>query len=462
MMSTIASMLLLTNGMERHKGGCGNVGGVQPHDKLLLMLSSLSFRLSRGVLSTISPPIPHAKSWLAGYKPTTTRPLLDMSQGVPGTPPSKVLLEALSHSSSSPGSSGYCHVLGASTLRSAFAKEMKTVYGEEMDVTQDDIAITAGCNMAFIATVMCLADPGDEIILPVPWYFNHQMSLNLLGIKTVPLYTRANEGFLPSTSDCEKLINSRTKAIALVTPNNPVLAIYSSDLISKFAELAQKNKIALILDETYQDFVDTMPPHILFAPSQTEVSKSSSSWRSNVVHLFSFSKSYCFPGHRLGLIAASPDLLKHVTTTLDCLQICAPRPPQLALASAGLLPILRQSIQASAQSLKKRHDIFRTHLPPDWTIGSQGGYFAFVKHPFVGIPAITLCQRLAEELGVLALPMQFFCDNSAGFDLESLGQSKTDWERWIRFSVVNVSDDMVKQVCGRLHECERHLGLKAE
>jgi aspartate/methionine/tyrosine aminotransferase len=92
-----------------------------------------------------------------------------MSQGVPGTPPSKVLLEALSHSSSSPGSSGYCHVLGESALRSAFAKEMKTVYGQEMDVTQDDIAITAGCNMAFVATVMCLADPGDEIILPVPW-----------------------------------------------------------------------------------------------------------------------------------------------------------------------------------------------------------------------------------------------------------------------------------------------------
>lgn len=339
---------------------------------------------------------------------------------------------------------------------------MKTVYGPDIDITQDDIAITAGCNMAFVATVMCLADPGDEIILPVPWYFNHQMSLNLLGIKTVPLYTRANEGFLPSTSDCEKLINPRTKAIALVTPNNPTGAIYSPDLVSKFAELAQKHKIALVLDETYRDFVDIMPPHTLFSPFQTEVSKSSWSWRFNVIHLFSFSKSYSFPGHRLGLIAASPDLLKHITTTLDCLQICAPRPPQLALASPGLLPILRQSIQASAQSLKIRHNIFRTHLPPGWTIGSQGGYFAFVRHPFVGIPAITLCQRLAEELGVLALPMQFFCDDSVGFELESLGQSKMDWERWIRFSVANVSDDMVKQVCGRLHECEQHLGLTAE
>ncbi|KAG2133796.1 pyridoxal phosphate-dependent transferase [Suillus bovinus] len=426
------------------------------------MSSSLSFRLSRGVLSTISPPIPHAKSWGLEYKPTKTRPLLDMSQGVPGTPPSDVLLDALSYSSSSRGSSGYCHVLGEPTLRSAFAKEMKTVYGPDMDVTQDDIAITAGCNMAFVATMMCLADAGDEVVLPVPWYFNHQMSLNLLGIKTVPLYTRVNEGFLPSTSDCENLINPRTKAIALVTPNNPTGAIYSPDLISRFAELAQKHKIALVLDETYRDFVDTMPPHNLFSPFHTEVSKPSSLWRSNVIHLFSFSKSYCFPGHRLGLIAASPHLLKHVTTTLDCLQICAPRPPQLALASPGLLPILRQSIQAGAQSLKTRHDIFHKHLPPGWTIGSQGGYFAFVKHPFVGIPAITLCQRLAEELGVLVLPMQFFCDDNVGPDLESLGQSKKDWERWIRFSVANVSDDMVKQVCGRLHECEQHLGWNVE
>ncbi|KAG1858817.1 pyridoxal phosphate-dependent transferase [Suillus subluteus] len=388
----------------------------------------LSFRLSRGVLSTIYPPITHAQSWGMVYKPTTTRPFIDMSQGVPGTPPSKVLLEALSHSSSSPGSSGYGDVVGESTLRSAFAEEMKTVYGREMDVTQDDIAITAGCNLAFVATVMCLADPGDEIILPVPWYYH--------------LYTRANEGFLPSTSDCEKVNQLTNKGNCACDSKQPS-AIYSPGLISKFAELAQKHKIALVLDETYRDFVDTLPPHTLFAPVQTELLKSSSSWRSNIIHLFSFSKSYCFPGHRLGLIAASPDLLKHVTTTLDCLQICAPRPPQLALASPGLLPMLRQSIQANAQSLKIRHNIFRTHLPPNWTIGSQGGYFAFVKHPFVGIPAITLCQRLAEELG-------------------SLGQSKMDWERWIRFSVANVSDDLVKQVCERLHECERHLGLKAE
>src|SRR5882757_8639047 len=112
-----------------------------------------------------------------------------MSQGVPGTPPSKVLLEALSHTSSSPGSSGYCHVLGESTLRSAFAEEMKTVYGRDMDVTSNDIAITSGCNMAFVATVMCLADPGDEVILPVPWYVCHISFVVLLKICWIGIST---------------------------------------------------------------------------------------------------------------------------------------------------------------------------------------------------------------------------------------------------------------------------------
>jgi len=93
-----------------------------------------------------------------------------MSQGVPGTPPPKILLEQLSRASSSPGTSGYGDVLGEPTLRSAFAEEMRSVYGQNIDVTADDIAITSGCNLAFVATVMSIADAGDEIILPVPWY----------------------------------------------------------------------------------------------------------------------------------------------------------------------------------------------------------------------------------------------------------------------------------------------------
>lgn len=80
-----------------------------------------------------------------------------------------MLLDALAKTSSSPKSSGYGNALGEPKLRAAFAQEMKTVYGHNADVTANDVAITAGCNMSFIAAVMCLAEAGDEVILPVPW-----------------------------------------------------------------------------------------------------------------------------------------------------------------------------------------------------------------------------------------------------------------------------------------------------
>ncbi|KAH7906582.1 pyridoxal phosphate-dependent transferase [Hygrophoropsis aurantiaca] len=415
---------------------------------------ALSFKLSRAVLSTIKPPIPHAYKWSTHYKPSPGRPLLDMSQGVPGTPPPNILLDALARSANNPSTTG---------LRNAIVEEMRHVYATrnggielkdvdvEVDVSSGDVAITAGCNLAFVASVMCLADPGDEVILPVPC-----MSLNLLGIKSVPLHTLSDEGFIPSLERCEKLITPKTKAIALVTPNNPTGAIYPPSLIAGFAALAQKHNIALILDETYRDFVDTAhgPPHTLFSSTT-----SAWSWRSTVVHLFSFSKSYCIPGHRLGLIAASPALLQHITTTLDCLQICAPRPAQLALATPGLLPILRrESIAENARALKARHALFRKALPDGWEVGSQGGYFAFVKHPFRGVSATEVCQRLAEDLGVVVLPVQFFCESGEGGD--NLKQGVED--NWVRFSVANVDDEKVLRVCERLRECGDKFGWNGD
>jgi len=282
------------------------------------------------------------------------------------------------------------------------------------------------------------------------------MDLNLLGIKSVPLYTRSNQGFLPSTEECKKLITSRTKAISLVTPNNPTGATYSPALIAQFAELARENNLALVIDETYRDFVEHFPPHQLFSSSQTGVLPTSWSWRSNVVHLFSFSKSYAIPGHRLGAVVASPELLKYITTTLDCIQVCPPRPPQLALANASLLSELRSTIHSNAKALKVRHELFRKLLPPGWTIGSKGGFYAFVKHPFQNVSSITVCERLAKEIGVLVLPAQFFYSEDET-QRQALGLSEEGWDRWVRFSVANVGDDQIVKVCERLKECGTHL-----
>ncbi|KIM38215.1 hypothetical protein M413DRAFT_447962 [Hebeloma cylindrosporum] len=427
------------------------------------MASSLGFRVSRGALTTISPPIPRAYEWASRYTPTGRRPLLDMSQGVPGIPPPESVQTALGAAASSPSSFGYSRWDGEPDLRKALVGEMKVVYGEESDINLDDVALTSGCNLAFVAVAMAIVDPGDEVILPVPWYFNHQMALNLLGMKAIPLKTRPTDGFMPFVDACRALISPKTKAIVLVTPNNPTGATYSPSLIAAFATLSRKRNLALIIDETYRDFITTgSPPHNLFSSSTVP-----HPWRSTFIHLFSFSKSYCLPGHRLGAIAASPDLLVSIKSILDTLQICPPRPIQLALAP--LLPTLRPFVTDTAKQLRNRHTLFKASLPHRWRVGAQGGYFAFVRHPFPRVKAEDVSKRLAEEIGVVTLPSTFYSEeNRQSVDVgapvvesEQAVEVEED-DRWIRFSVANVDDEKVKKVCDRLGESENIFGWMLE
>ncbi|KAI0642823.1 PLP-dependent transferase [Trametes meyenii] len=424
------------------------------------MAMKTAFRLSKSIIATGRPPIPQAYAWAEAYPATTARPLLDMSQGVPGVPPPPVLLDALAKATAAPENCGYLPNAGVSELRKAMVAEMKRSYGADADLTPDDIAITAGCNLAFVAVAKALADAGEEIILPVPWYFNHEMTLTMLEIKPVLLHTYAKEGFLPSLERCASLITNKTKAIVLVTPNNPTGAVYSPSLIASFAKLARDHNIALVIDETYRDFITTHAPHHLFSRRSSHASTTDGvpaadwDWRTTFVHLFSFSKSYCIPGHRLGLICASPALMPALTAALDNLQICAPRPPQAGLAP--LLPALRPFVRATAEAVAHRHTLFKARLPPRWRIGSQGGYYAFVRHPFADVHANVVCERLAKEMGVVSLPAGFF--GPRGDEEGTVG----DEDRWVRFSVANVDDLKVELVCERLEESERVFGWELD
>ncbi|KAJ3817974.1 PLP-dependent transferase [Lentinula raphanica] len=530
----------------------------------------LSFKFSKSILSTISPPIPTAYKWIPKSKPTRTPNLevLDMSQGVPGTAPHPILQQSLRETSARSDAWGYCPAEGEWKLREVLAREMRGIYyghgKRKVDISPEDIAITSGCNLAFVATIMAIADAGDEVILPVPWYFNHQMTLTLLGITPVPLITSPESSFLPSPTLASTLITSKTRAIALVSPNNPTGAVYPPSLIAHFAKLAKENGLALILDETYRDFIvgsdglsDTIErPHGLFdtTDSESEAGPEDRSggsiasnvdenlpWRSTLISLYSFSKSYRIPGHRLGAITASPELLKEIGKVLDTLQICAPRVPQLALAkefdgsisvgsrsqlrspplttpgtpgeppesevklnsalgghgvplqesmiavsslksasslekeveeTTSVLAALKSDILSTSLAIHARQRLFKDTLEkeaPNWKVVSQGAYYAFVQHPFPSQSSEDVCQKLVEEVGVRVLPGSFFFDKdlditgtsffssmksqpelNSGLSLSKLNEL----DRYIRFSVANVSDEKVVKVCRMLGEAE--------
>src|SRR5262249_40132885 len=150
----------------------------------------------------------------------------------------------------SAGAASYGPIIGDAALREALALDVNRVYGA--DVGAADIAITTGCNQAFFIVMMALAKPGDEIILPAPWYFNHKMTLDMLGISVTLLPCRAQNGFVPSVEEARALIGPATRAIVLVTPNNPTGATYAGDTLAAFRDLAAEAGIALVIDETYR------------------------------------------------------------------------------------------------------------------------------------------------------------------------------------------------------------------
>ena len=356
------------------------------------------------VAETGSPPIPEAQGWTRRYG-GSCGPLIDLSQAVPGDPPHPDFLARLAASAGSVPGAKYGPIAGDEDLRAAHAADLSRIYGGS--IGRSEVAVTAGCNLAFFAAMMLLARHGDAVLLPTPWYFNHQMSLDMLGIEPRALPCRPEAGFIPSVDAAEALIDGRVRAIVLVTPNNPTGAVYPPEVIGQFADLCRRRGIYLVIDETYRDFLPAgrSRAHALFeAPA----------WREMVIELYSFSKAYAIPGHRAGAVVASERLIGELSKILDCLQICAPRTAQGPLAWA--IETLRPWREANRAEINRRAAAFRQALEPlaGWEVQSAGAYFAYLRHPFDGVSAQAVAEKLCTDRGVLCLPGSYFGPGQEG------------------------------------------------
>lgn len=356
------------------------------------------------LVDTGTPPIPEAKAWATRYG-QGHGPLIDLSQAVPGYPAPPALLERIAAAAGDAATAAYGPIEGDSVLREAYAAHLSQLYGTS--VSPRETAITAGCNMAFFTAMLAVAKAGDAVLLPTPWYFNHQMALTMAGIEARPLPCSPTAGFVPDPAEAESLLDERVRAIVLVTPNNPTGAVYPPQTIARFAALCRRRKIWLILDETYRDFL----PHEAARP---HAELDSPDWRDVVISIYSFSKCYCIPGHRLGAILAGRPLLDEIGKVLDTVQICPPRAAQPAIAwgieaLAAWRDANRDEIAGRAQAFSSAMESAR-----GWRVDSVGAYFAFVAHPFAGVPAPVVAERLVAERGVLALPGGYFGPGQEG------------------------------------------------
>jgi aspartate/methionine/tyrosine aminotransferase len=356
----------------------------------------MTLPLNPAMAATDPPPVMEARRWLNGVVFPADRPLINVSQAAPVDPPPLGLRQALADAALHDDAAHlYGPVLGLPELRAEIAAQWSAAYGGR--IAPEQVAITQGCNQAFTAILSTLAGHGDEVILPTPWYFNHKMWLDMAGVSTVPLAT--GEGLIPLAEDAAKLITPRTKAIVLVSPNNPGGSEYPAETLAAFRDLARARGIALIVDETYRDFDSrTGRPHALFTDPD---------WDETFIHLYSFSKAYRLTGHRVGAIVASVARLAEVEKFLDCVAIC---PGQLGQIGAlwGMRNLSQWVAGERAEILARRAAMVGGFAAlPEWKLLGCGAYFAYVEHPYP-LASNELAKRLVQEASLLMLPGTMF------------------------------------------------------
>ena len=376
---------------------------------------------------TFAPPVVEAYSWLEG-KDFSQRALINVSQAAPLAPPPAPLRAHMAKVIEEVDTHLYGAVLGLEPLRAELARHSSTLY--QGQVTTEQVAITSGCNQAFSAVVATLCRDGDEIILPTPFYFNHKMWLDISGVRCCALPCQGD--MIPDSAEAARRITERTKAIVLVTPNNPCGVEYPADVIQAFYDLAKSRGLALIIDETYRDFhSQSGPPHRLFEQED---------WQDTLIQLYSFSKAYRLTGHRVGAVVTCEARLAEIEKFLDAVTIC----PSLLGQKAALwglqnlgdwLAKERLEILARRQAIV---DHFPTLAAKGWRLLGLGAYFAYLEHPF-DVSATELAKQLVEEADVLALPGSMFVPEGDDYG-----------RRQLRIAFANISTEMIVVLFDRM------------
>jgi aspartate/methionine/tyrosine aminotransferase len=356
--------------------------------------------------TTFAPPVMEARRWLDRVTFAPDRPLINVSQAAPVDPPPPPMLQAIADIAlKDPGAHLYGPVLGLPDLRAEVAARWTADYAAPVRAAQ--VAITSGCNQAYASALMTLTSEGDEVILPIPYYFNHRMWNDMTGVVTVPLPTGA--GLIPDPDHAAALITPRTRAIVLVSPNNPGGVEYPTEVLRAFYTLCQTHRIALVLDETYRDFDSRPgPAHDLFSDPD---------WPDTLIQLYSFSKAFRLTGHRVGAMTASEHRLAAAEKFLDTVAIC---PNQIGQRAAlwGMRNLSQWLAGERAEILDRRAAIiegFPRLAAQGWDLLGCGAYFAYVAHPYT-LPSDAVAKDLVTKAGILCLPGTMFmpADQPAG------------------------------------------------
>lgn len=196
-----------------------------------------------------------------------------------------------------------------------------------IDVDASNIFITSGGSEAIIFALMSTCSPGDEIIIPEPFYTNYNGFAAMAGVNIVPVTTTIEQGFdLPAISEFEKRLSSKTKAIVICNPGNPTGAVFTKERLAELVEFAKKHNLFVISDEVYREFT--------YDGNKTTSIMEFADFAEHAIAIDSVSKRYSACGSRVGcLVTRNKELLK-LLLKFGQARLCPPTIDQLAAEAA--------------------------------------------------------------------------------------------------------------------------------
>jgi aspartate/methionine/tyrosine aminotransferase len=319
---------------------------------------------------------------------------ISLGQGVVHYGPPQEALVAVQEALTDPVTHEYQDGAGVPPLVDALTAKLGAENG--IDTARGSrIMVTAGANMAFMHAVFAVTEPGDEVILPVPFYFNHEMAIEMAGCKAVRVPTDAR--YQLQLDRIARAITPRTRAIVTVSPNNPSGAVFGEDSLRGLSALCRERGLYHFADEVYEYFTYGGVRH--FSPASIPGAEA------YTISMYSLSKAYGFAGWRLGYMAYPEHLASGMMKSQDTILVCPTVVSQVAAIAA--LQVGRAYCEPHVRELSSIRGIVRRELsslapladvPP-----ADGAFYVLLKVNTSQSPT-TIAERLVREHKVAVVP----------------------------------------------------------
>lgn len=347
-------------------------------------------RPSAGRMAVVDQPIIPTIAGLVRDNPGT----ISLGQGVVNYGPPVDVAMALQVLQTQPGLQKYQAVSGMPELVDALRRKLR----EENGIVEQDgtaLMVSAGSNMAFLQAVLAISDPGDEFILPSPYYFNQEMALKMCGC--VPVLVPTDHDFQLDLAALEAAITPRTRAIITVSPNNPSGAVYTAAALGAVNALCKSRGIYHFSDEAYEYFCFGGARHFSAASLPGSAG--------HTLSFYSFSKGYGMASWRVGYLLYPAHLAEAMNKVQDTNLICAPVVSQLVALAATRAgrPAIESHLASLADVRETVHQRLRTLAPLAGFVPTQGAFYVLLRLPAVADP-LGFSRAMVEGFKVATVP----------------------------------------------------------